>query len=132
LFEAEDTLRSSLRATAAVLEGITLDRAAAERAASGLLLATDVADYLVAKGVPFRDAHEVVGALVRRLIAERRSFEDLSSDEWRRHSAFFEADVRDRISAAASVARKSTPQSTHPAAVAAALGELKTWLAAAG
>ena len=43
--------------------------ATAERAASGLLLATDVADYLVAKGVPFRDAHEIVGALVRRLVA---------------------------------------------------------------
>ena len=39
--------------------------------ASGLLLATDVADYLVAKGVPFREAHEIVGALVRRLVKRR-------------------------------------------------------------
>ena len=132
LFDAEDTLRSSLTATAAVLEGITLNRHVAATAASGLLLATDVADYLVSQGVPFRDAHEIVGALVRRLIAERRSFEDLDVDEWRRHSPHFAAGVRDYVSAAASVARKRTPQSTHPESVAAALRELQTWLSSAG
>jgi argininosuccinate lyase len=128
LFEAEDTLRASLDAAASVLGGIALNRAAAGRAASGLLLATDVADYLVSKGVPFRDAHEIVGALVRRLVAEGRSFEDLSVEDWRRHSALFDADVRDAVSASASVARKRTPQSTHPDSVAAALAEVKTWL----
>ena len=91
-----------------------------ERAASGLLLATDVADYLVAKGVPFRDAHEIVGALVRRLVREKRSFDDLTIDEWRTHSPLFEADVRTAITPAASIAKKRTPQSTHPDAVARA------------
>jgi argininosuccinate lyase len=132
LFDAEDTLRSSLTATAAVLEGTTLNRHLAATAASGLLLATDVADYLVSQGVPFRDAHEIVGALVRRLIAERRSFEDLDVDEWRRHSPHFAPGVRDYVSAAASVARKRTPQSTHPESVAAALRELQAWLSSAG
>ena len=131
LFEAEDTLRASLDATASVLGGISLNRAASGRAASGLLLATDVADYLVGKGVPFRDAHEIVGALVRRLLTEGRGFDDLSVDEWRRHSPLFEADVRQAVSASASVARKRTPQSTHPDSVAAALAELKTWLRSA-
>ena len=102
------------------------------RAASGLLLATDVADYLVGKGVPFRDAHEIVGGLVRQLVAERRTFEDLSSADWRRHSPLFGDDVRDAVSAAASVARKRTPQSTHPDAVKAALARLQEWLAANG
>jgi argininosuccinate lyase len=128
LFEAEDTLRSSLDATASVLGGIALNRATAGRAASGLLLATDVADYLVGKGVPFRGAHEIVGALVRRLLAEGRSFEDLSVEEWRRQSPLFDADVRDAVSASASIARKRTPQSTHPDAVAAALAETRAWL----
>ena len=64
----------------------------------GLLLATDVADYLVAKGVPFRDAHEIVGALVRRLVRENRSFDALTLDEWRTHSPLFDADVREFIS----------------------------------
>jgi argininosuccinate lyase len=129
LFEAEDTLRASLSATVSVLRGITINRASAERAASGLLLATDVADYLVAKGVPFRDAHEVVGALVRRLVREQRSFETLTLDDWRAHSPLFDADVSQAVTAAASVAKKRTPQSTHPDAVANALAELRSWIA---
>ena len=128
LFEAEDTLRSSLAATSSVVSGITINRNTAERAASGLLLATDVADYLVAKGVAFRDAHEIVGALVRRLVRESRSFESLSMEEWQSHSPLFDSDVRAAITAAASVSRKRTPQSTHPDAVAQSLGDLQQWL----
>jgi argininosuccinate lyase len=129
LFDAEDTLRASLDATASVVRGILLNRATAASAAAGLLLATDVADYLVAKGVAFRDAHEIVGAIVGTLVRTGRSFEDLSIDEWRRHSGMFDADVRQAISAADSVARKRTPQSTHPEAVAAALKDLDGWIA---
>jgi len=131
LFEAEDTVAASLRAAAAVISGLTINAAVTEKAASGLLLATDVADYLVAKGVPFRDAHEIVGALVRRLVAEHRSFSDLSIEEWQSHSPLFQVDVREAISPAASIARKRTPQSTNPDAVAAALKELQQWLSAA-
>ena len=127
LFEAEDTLRASLGATAAVIKGLTVNADVARAAASGLLLATDVADYLVAKGVPFRDAHEIVGSIVRRLVAERRSFDALSLDEWRAHSPLFDADVREFITPEASIARKRTPQSTHPDSVAAALKELRQW-----
>jgi argininosuccinate lyase len=128
LFDAEDTMSGSVIAVRTVVAGLTLKAQAAEQAASGLLLATDVADYLVAKGLPFRDAHEIVGALVRRLVQERRSFDALTLDEWREHSPRFEADVREAVSAAASVARKATPQSTNPDAVAAALAELRRWL----
>ena len=64
--------------------------------------------------MPFRDAHEVVGALVRRLVQESRSFESLTLDEWRAHSPLFDADVREFITPLASVTRKRTPQSTHP------------------
>ena len=128
VFEAEDTLRASLAAAAAVIAGLSINRATTEAAASGLLLATDVADYLVAKGLPFRAAHEVVGALVRRLVEERRSFEALTLEEWRAHSPLFDSDVRSAITPAASVARKRTPQSTHPDAVAHALSELQTWI----
>jgi argininosuccinate lyase len=132
LFEAEDTVRSSLGAAGAVVDGLSINGATTEAAASGLLLATDVADYLVAKGVAFREAHEIVGALVRRLVEERRSFEQLSLEEWRRHSPLFEADVRAAITPAASIAKKRTPQSTHPEAVRASLAELQRWLSVAG
>src|SRR5262249_22483185 len=66
VFDAEHTLSSSLAAVRSVVAGLTLNRARAEAAASGLLLATDVADYLVGRGVPFRRAHEIVGGLVRK------------------------------------------------------------------
>jgi argininosuccinate lyase len=128
LFEAEDTLRASLRAAASVAQGLSIKGDAAARAASGFLLATDVADYLVAKGVPFRDAHEIVGALVRRLLTEDRSFDSLTLEDWRSHSPLFEADVAAAITPAASIQRKRTPQSTHPDSVRAALNELKKWL----
>ena len=130
LFEAEDTLRASLAATASVVSGISINREVTARAASGLLLATDVADYLVAKGLPFRDAHEVVGALVRRLVREGRSFDELTLDDWRAHSPLFDADVRQAVTAAASVGKKRTPQSTHPDAVAKSLAELQAWVKA--
>ena len=130
LFETEDTVRASLDAAAAVIDGLSINAATTLAAAAGLLLATDVADYLVAKGVAFRQAHEIVGALVRRLVQERRSFEDLSLEEWRSHSPLFDTDVRQAITPAASVAKKRTPQSTHPDSVKAALAELQRWLSA--
>jgi argininosuccinate lyase len=128
LFEAEDTLRACLRATASVTQGLTMKPEISGRAASGFLLATDVADYLVAKGVPFRDAHEIVGALVRRLLHEGRSFDSLTPAEWLAHSPLFEADVAAFITPAASVERKRTPQSTRPEAVRRALDEFRDWI----
>jgi argininosuccinate lyase len=129
LFDAEDTWTRSLAAVASVIDGLTPAAERSTRAASGLLLATDVADYLVARGMPFRQAHEVVGAIVRRLLKEGRTFSDLSTSEWRTHSELFDEDVRDAITPQASVARKRTPQSTGPEAVAAALADARTWIA---
>ncbi len=128
LFDAEDTVGASLDAATAVVSGLAINRTSAEAAASGLLLATDVADYLVGKGLAFRDAHEVVGALVRRLIEEERSFDTLTLEEWRTHSSLFDTDVQGAVTPGASVARKRTPQSTNPEAVLAALGQLKRWI----
>jgi argininosuccinate lyase len=128
VFGAEDTLAGCLAVVRSVGGGLTLNRARAASAASGLLLATDVADYLVGKGMPFRRAHEVVGALVRKLIAEGRDFETLSLEEWRAASDLCEADVIARITPAVSVQAKRTPQSTAPDAVRARLTEVRQWL----
>jgi argininosuccinate lyase len=128
LFDAEDTWIGCLAAVATVISGLQPHGETTTRAAGGLLLATDVADYLVAKGLPFRDAHEVVGALVRRLIEEKRTFDALTLDEWRQHSPLFDADVRTAITPLASILKKRTPQSTAPDAVAAALNETRDWL----
>jgi argininosuccinate lyase len=128
VFDAEDTLAGSLAVVRLVIDGLTLNRARAELAASGLLLATDVADYLVGRGVPFRRAHEIVGMLVRKLVAEGREFGSLTTVEWREASDRFEPDIVSRVTPRVSVAAKRTPQSTAPGAVAAALAEVYEWL----
>ena len=129
VFDAEDTLAGCTAVVKSVIDGLSLNRARAAAAASGLLLATDVADYLVGKGVPFRTSHEIVGALVRKLIVEQREFGSLSLDEWRASSDRFEADVVERVTPAASVAAKRTPQSTAPGAVQQAIAESEAWYA---
>jgi argininosuccinate lyase len=129
VFDADATLAGCLEATTIVVAGLQVHAAAAGRAAAGLLLATDVADYLVARGLPFRRAHELVAAMTRRLLAEARDFESLALAEWRGYSELFEPDVVERVTARASVAARRTPQSTHPDAVTAALDEARRWLA---
>jgi len=128
VFGAEDTLSGCLAVVRSVAGGLTLNRERTAAAASGLLLATDVADYLVGKGMPFRRAHEVVGALVRKLIAEKRDFESLSLAEWRAASELCEPDVAARVTPAVSVQAKRTPQSTAPDAVGARLADVRAWL----
>jgi argininosuccinate lyase len=128
VFGAEDTLAGCLAVVKSVGGGLTLNRSRAASAASGMMLATDVADYLVGKGMPFRRAHEVVGALVRKLVAEERDFETLSLEEWRAASDLCEADVIERITPAVSVQAKRTPQSTAPDAVRARLADVRHWL----
>jgi len=128
-FEAEDTALGCLGVTTTVIRTLVLREGVARAAASGLLLATDVADYLVRRGVPFRAAHEITGRIVRDLHVTNRDFSSLSVTDWRRYSDEFGDDVTQAITPAAAVLAKRTPQSTHPAAVAAALAETRAWLA---
>ena len=130
-FDAEDTLSGALQTLAGVIDGLTLDSSRTAHAASGLLLATDVADFLVARGMPFRRAHEVVGGMVRQLIASGGDFSALTPAEWRAHSDLFDDQIGRVLTASASVRARKTPQSTHPEAVAAALAEVRAWLTAA-
>jgi argininosuccinate lyase len=128
VFDSEDTLRVSLTATRAVLAHLTVRPERTRTAASGLLLATDVADYLVGRGVPFREAHEIVGGIVRTLLNTGRDFSDLSVQDWQQLSPHFAADVKEAVTPEASVRARKTPQSTSPEAVGAALVETRRWL----
>ena len=111
IFDSEDTLDVCLEATRAVIAHVSLRADKTRTAASGLLLATDVADYLVARGVPFRQAHEIVGGMVRALLEQGRDFDALSLDEWRAFSSHFGDDVRQTVTPEASVRARKTPQS---------------------
>jgi argininosuccinate lyase len=70
-----------------------------------------------------------VGALVRKLVVEKRDFDSLSAAEWTAASELFDAGITGRVTARASVEAKRTPQSTAPGAVAAALADVEAWAA---
>jgi argininosuccinate lyase len=128
LFDAEDTILGSLRATAAVVRSLQFKADAARRAASGLLLATEAADYLVSKGMPFRRAHEVIGGIVRDLAARQADFSSLSADDWKRYDPRFGPDITGWMTPEAAVRNRRTPQSTHPGQVNARLAEAEARL----
>jgi argininosuccinate lyase len=132
VFDAEDNVAGALATLVGVVDGLEVFPKSTAAAASGLLLATDVADFLVAKGMPFRQAHEVVGGMVRELVAERRDFASLTPAEWHRYSALFDESVRSVVTPEASVRARRTPQSTQPQAVSAALAEVNGWLRQVG
>lgn len=128
-FEAEDTVIACCRTTATAVRTLTLRPAVAREAASGLLLATEVADYLVGRGLPFRTAHEISGRIARDLHEAGRDFSSLSLGDWQRYDAAFDAGVFAAITPEAAVAARRTPQSTNPRAVAAALADTRAWVA---
>ena len=132
VFDAEDTVSGALATLVGVVDGLEIFPAATQAAASGLLLATDVADFLVGKGMPFREAHEVVGGMVRQLLSERRDFTALTAAEWQRHSALFDDTVQNVVTPHASVRARKTPQSTQPQAVSSALEDVNAWLRRVG
>ena len=132
LFDTVDTLGATLDAFCGMLGSIEVDEARMEEAAQdSALLATDMADYLVGKGVAFRDAHAAVSALSEAASARGVGLGELSLDELRRRSPAFDADVKD-LTARASVAARDVEGGTAPSRVADALAQARKRLGAAG
>jgi argininosuccinate lyase len=87
LFDAIDTVEPSLEMADGMLAGIQFDRERLAAASSDeMLAATEIADMLVRRGVPFRQAHEIVGGLVRSAIDQQKTLSEISPDELREHS----------------------------------------------
>jgi argininosuccinate lyase len=110
LFDTIDTVKGSLKVFADMIAGMSI-RAEnmREAAARGFSTATDVADYVVRKGIPFREAHEIVGKTVRYCIEHDKQIEQLCLEELQRFSPAIEADIFDFITLEASVnARRAT------------------------
>ncbi len=130
-FASEDTLLSTLDVLARMLPELRVDAARARRSATeNYTLATDLADYLVRKGMPFRKAHEAVGGLVREAERSGRDLRQLPLREYRRVSPLFEDDVL-LLDARFSVALRDVPGGTAPRRVAAALRRARGRLARA-
>jgi len=107
LFDTVDTVKGCLSVLEAMLPLLRFreDRLR-EAAFGGFTLATDVADYLVEKGMPFRKAHEVVGAVVRWCLTEHKGLEQLTLAEWRQFSLLFEEDMLSRLTLESAVDRR--------------------------
>jgi len=104
LFDAIDTVKMALKVNALVVEGMKPKKERMrEQARKGFSLATDLADYLAKKGLPFREAHRVVGQLVAYCLDQGKTLEDLSIEEFRKFSPLFEEDVLSLMSVEGSV-----------------------------
>ena len=93
VFDAIDTIKPALDLVTKLWPRIRFKRSTMRSAAGGFALATDLAEYLVARGMPFRNAHEVVGALVRDTVAANRSIAELTLRDLQRYSTLFGPDA---------------------------------------
>ena len=122
VFDTVDTVNNCLAITATVLRNIRVNDSRARQAAThGYLNATELADYLVRKGKPFREAHETIGRIVVHAIEQSVELNDLSLDEMRSFCASIDQDVFECLSLEQTLSTKSQPGGTAPDRVAEAL-----------
>ena len=115
-----------LTVLALVIKDLHIDREAMHRATErGMLTATDLADHLVGQGVPFREAHEVVGKIVRDQLAEGKDLVSLTTPELRGYDARFGDDAAASATVARSLAARRSPGGTAPERVREALAEAR-------
>jgi len=126
LFDAADTVTLSLSVFAQMLKEVTIHRQAMHRAAEdGFITATDLADYLVKKGMPFRQAHEIVGRAVLYAMESGRGLSDIPLAEYRKLSPLIGQDVYTAISIESSVGRRTSQGGTAPRNLRKRLAALK-------
>jgi argininosuccinate lyase len=123
LYDAGE-IAPALATLAAVIRGVRFDRKAMRRATErGMLGATDLADHLAKRGVPFREAHEIVGRIVRDRLVADKDLVGLTLDELHRYDARFEPSALDEIKPERSLASRASPGGTAPERVREALAE---------
>ncbi len=125
LFDTVDTVKSVLRVFTEMLPVIRFKTERLKAASGGFSTATDLAEYLVKKGMPFREAHGVVGRLVPYAAGGGKTLEALGLEEFRRFSPLFDSAVFDLLSPEKSVSVKKSLGSTAPAMVKRQLRQAK-------
>ncbi|MDQ1523481.1 MAG: argininosuccinate lyase [Pyrinomonadaceae bacterium] len=129
VFDTAHTVHTSLEVMATVLRNIRLrEERAREAAARGYMNATELADYLARKGLPFREAHEAVGRIVLAAIGRGLELHELPLEEMREFSPLVEADVYAALSLEQTLATKTQAGGTSPARVAEALAAARASL----
>ncbi len=128
-FDAMDTATSCIRLFTGMLAGITFNKERMQQSAMmGFTNATDAADYLVKKGVPFRDAHSIIGRLVLACIDEGKAIDDMSLDQLKAISDVFEEDIYDAISLKTCVGKRLTKGAPGPKAMEEAITFYEAYL----
>lgn len=131
VFDAVDTLSDSLVVMTGMIRTMTVNADAMRKAAhGGFMAATDLADYLVGKGMPFRDAHAVVGRLVLGCEKRGKTLQELSVDELKQADPLFDAGALDAVDIDKIVARRITAGGTGHDAVKVQLDQARERLAA--
>lgn len=129
-FDTEKTLFSCLSIYTAIVREMKLNVPEMERAAGGgYSTATDVADYLAKRGVPFRDAHGITGKIVRYCIEQKKALTDLKLEEFRAVSDVFEEDILQTVTPRASAENRNSVGGSSQKAAEAGIRSLKTRLA---
>ena len=129
VFDSIDTLEVLLPAFTGMVETVTFNtERMAELAPQGFALATDVAEWLVRQGVPFRDAHELSGTCVRSCEQKGIELWDLTDEDFAEISPLLTAGVREVLTVEGSLASRSARGGTAPVRVAEQLTELRSRL----
>ncbi len=126
LFDSVDTVKSSLTVLTAMIGHLTFRREKMKEAAGGFITATDVADYLVRKGVPFRRAHAVTGRIVGDLLKKGRGFSDLTLAAFRRYHPAFDRDIFRAITLESSLRARRVPGGTSKRQVLKRIREIES------
>lgn len=131
LFDSIDTMTAALAVFAEMISGMSVrvERTAAATS-DPLLLATDLADYLVKKGLPFRQAHEVIGKLVAYSLSQGKAFADMTLAEYQAEWAGFEPDLYAVLTVEQALKARQNPGAPSPENVAAQLARWRKELAA--
>ena len=131
LFNAHDQSLAMTRIASGAVAATKFHEAALRQAASApALLATEAADYLVAKGIPFREAHEITGNIIRDAESAGENYAAWPVEKLKKYSSSFGADFASSLSLESSLARRSASGGTAPEAVRKALDEARSRLAA--
>lgn len=129
LFDTVDTVKTCLLVFNPMVATMSVKiNNMAKAAQDGLINATEVADYLVKKGLPFRKAHEVVGKLVLECLRKGKSLEGIGLDEYKQAFPGVEADIYDAINIEKSIAARNIPGGPAPDALAESIRKGRMWL----
>lgn len=115
LFDAVDTVKGCLMIFRPMLSTLKINKdTMRQKAEGGFINATDAADYLAERGVPFREAHAIIGNIVLECEKEGKSLKEMTIEDWKNHSAVFQDDIYDFIAIENSVKRRDIPGAPAP------------------